>query len=139
MLARSPEIYIKYLITVILILTFAQVFVPLTTYFKLSSINERIVDEVEWQGEINGNVTGFLSSLCVGYGVNPKVTWSGNFVPSSRGTNLIQLREPFTLELEQEIEIKFLDLSGNNPLTLKVPVKTKGSGKSEVFWRSGEM
>ena len=139
MLSELPKIYVKFLIFIILIISFAQLLNPFVVYMKLSSINEKVTDEVEWQGEISNDVTSYLSSLSTAYGVNPTVSWSGSFMPSSRGTNLIQLREPFSLELTQDVEIKFLDPSASNPLTITIPIKVKSSGKSEVFWRSGEM
>lgn len=79
-------------------------------------------------GQIGAEVTAREETLKQETGLDPVITWSAAYLPS---TSRVQLDEPITLELEQNQDLGLFGGFASFPITLR----SKASSRSEVFWK----
>jgi Flp pilus assembly protein TadG len=79
-------------------------------------------------GQVGAEVTAREETLRRETGLNPVITWSAAYLPS---TSRVQLDDPITLELEQNQDLGLFGGFSSFPITLR----SKASSRSEVFWK----
>ncbi len=79
-------------------------------------------------GQIGAEVTAREEALKRETGLDPVITWSAAYLPS---TSRVQLDELITLELEQNQDLGLFGGFSSYPITLR----SRASSRSEVFWK----
>lgn len=95
---------------------------------NLNNLANEIIREAELQGEIGDKLYQRIEELKKDNAVNPdKIIWDTTYI---NGTHKIQLNQVINVTLEKEAKIKFIDY-----LPFKVPLTSKATGRSEVYWK----
>ena len=99
---------------------------------EIDYIARTIARRIEQEGKIDDGLYVFMNELKNETGLNPSITWSGDFCGPE---NKLQLREKFFLEISDVARIKIIDPSFSSPIVLELPIKKRISGVSEVYWK----
>ena len=128
----------KFAIIMALIISFTALPEPFMKKLSLNSMTTSIARAVETTGEINEDVEKLIEEYKAETGLNPSITWSGNFV--NVGSNRrIQIRQKFTLTLTDKVVIKIAEPSFTGPINIEIPIKKTVRGMSEVYWKPGQI
>lgn len=121
-----------------LIISFIYLPGPFIKYIQIAHLCEVVVDSIEVTGAVNGETAILIDELKDAYGINPDLVIEGPFCYVGLEKR-IQMRERFTVTVEDKIEVKIIKPSFTNPLIVKVPLRKKLVGVSHVYWRPGEL
>lgn len=117
------------LILIFAVLVSAMVYV--TRYYNASYICRRVVRTIEVTGEYDERSIDSLTDELGGRSLdNLTITVDAPF----RSRKRIQLRDEFTVHLNAYYPVNILML-GDRPVQLRLPIRMKLSGRSEVFWK----
>ncbi len=98
---------------------------------NLDNYTKNLVRQIEIHGVIDSEIESYSQALAVKYGLNPVVTYSGDFIP---GTQKIQIRSNFSVTVEQEVEIKMFT-GGFSVANQRFTMVKTLDGMSEVLWK----
>ena len=117
------------IIVIAMMLTFTlNVYPVLVQKSNLNNFANEIIREAELQGEIGDKLDNRIEELKKETGVNPdKIIWDTTYID---GTYKVQLNKVINVTLEKEAKIKFIDYA-----PFKVPLTSKATGRSEVYWK----
>ena len=117
------------LILTVAILISAMVYV--TVYYNASYICRRAVRTIEVTGEYDAQDINALANSLGGQSMDHlAIQVEAHYV---RG-HCIQLRDEFTVTLTADYPIPIL-MFGSRPLTVRLPISIRLSGRSEVYWK----
>ena len=117
-----------------LILTFAiliSAMVYVTVYYNASYICRRVVRTIEVTGEYDAQSISSLANSLGGQAMDHlEIQVAAHYVRN----HCIQLRDEFTVTLTADYPIPIL-VFGGRPVTVRLPISIRLSGRSEVFWK----
>ena len=109
---------------VVLMLAFSLSVLPvIIEKAKLDTFAEEVVRVAEMEGKIGSNTSAKINSMSSSTGLYPSASWSR--------TGKVQLNEEFSLVLSHETDIGFFSFG-----SFKVTLKSKATGRSEVYWKN---
>lgn len=115
-------------------------FEPFQVDRKCNYIADKIVKEIEESGEINAEIENMISDLCTEMKLDATIEYEGNFIYSSRGTMLIQIRDTFYVTVKKPGELKIIEpVFLDKPISFSYVAKARLKGKGQVYWRPSEM
>ncbi len=124
--SKKGEGYIDVVIIVFVVMLFISLTINVLPVFitkhQLNTFATELMREAEIVGKVGSETNVRANDLKEELGINPSVNWSR--------TGNIQLNEEFNLTLTMEENIGFFNF-GSFPIQLK----SKASGKSEVYWK----
>lgn len=143
LLLHNEEGYVYVIISIVVILSViycgVALYQPLAIRDDVFHIASIIVNEIEETGEITPEIKDMINNLCNEMNISPTIYYEGNFIPSSRGTDIIQIREPFYVNVEIDVPIELIDPMFTNPVTVDITIKKRLKGVGQVYWRPSEM
>ena len=116
---------------ILLVSALVTMLVYVTHFYTASYVCRRVVRTIEVTGEYDARRITELAESLGGNGMD-ELTISVD-APFRDGKR-IQLRDEFTVRLEGSYPVSILTL-GSRPLELRLPIKLRLSGRSEVFWK----
>ena len=124
--SKRGEGYIDVCIIVLVVIMILALFTAaapvMTAKMQLDNFADELVREAEISGRIGAETTSRARVLSEKTGLSPKIEWSRN--------GKIPLNQEFTVTLTVTLDIGFGGF-GSFP----VPLTSKASGKSEVYWK----
>lgn len=143
LLLHNEEGYVYVIIAIVVILSViycgVTLYRPLAIRDDVFHIASVIVDEIEETGEITSEIEDMVNDLCAEMSISPTIYYEGNFIPSSRGTDIIQIREPFYVNVEMDVPIELIDPMFTSAITVDITIKKRLKGVGQVYWRPSEM
>jgi len=129
--SKRGEGYIDTVVIVIaamLVIALAvKVFPVFVVKHQLNTFANEICRVAEISGRTGSEVNVAINDLKESTGLDPSISWSAKYI---LGTNRVQLGNEIIVTLTQEVDIGFFTF-GSFPITLK----SKATGKSEVYWK----
>lgn len=117
-----------------IVITFLFMFPIFTTQLTLNMQAKSIAHVAEVSGRVGNEVEAEISRLQTASGITvDSITWDTAWLNSTDQT--IQLRTPFVVTIEKEVEIPIInpELTGSGPVT--VTLHASASGISEVYYK----
>lgn len=133
--ARNGDAAVEFVMTAAMLILLVAVLITtllyVTKYYTASYICRRVVRTIEVTGEYNeASIYALADSLGGSSMDDLRIRVEAPFRSGKR----IQLRDEFTVRLEGSYPISVLTL-GARPLKLRLPIRLRLSGRSEVFWK----
>lgn len=143
LLLLNNEGYVYVIVAIVIILSVIYcgitLYKPLAVRDDIFHITSVIVHEIEEEGEITDEIEIMIQDLCTEMNISPTISFDGNFILSSRSTRIIQIREPFYVDVELVIPIELMDPMFSSPVTVDITIKKRLKGVGQVYWRPSEM
>lgn len=134
--SKKGDAAVEFVMTAaMLILTFAlliSAMIYVTEYYTASYICRRVVRTIEVTGEYDAAAVNSLADELGGRSLDDlTITVNADYCKKT----CIQLRDEFRVTLKAGYTIRILQFGGGRPVTLKLPIQIRLSGRSEVFWK----
>lgn len=115
-------------IAAIMVISFAvKVFPIFVVKNQLNNYANEVMRTAEISGVIGTEVSVKEESLKEQTGINPIISWQADYIS---GTNKVQLNDEITVIVTKTVDIGFFSF-GSFPIELK----SKATGRSEVYWK----
>ena len=128
---KRGEGYIDTVVIVIsamLVIAFAvKVFPVFVAKNQLNTYANEVMRTAEISGRVGTEVSIKTESLKEQTAISPAISWQANYIS---GTNKVQLNDEITLTVTKTVDIGFFSF-GSFPIELK----SKATGRSEVYWK----
>jgi len=142
-LIHDEQGYVYVIVAIIILLSVIycgiSLYEPLVTRDNVFHVASVIVNEIQSVGEIDTEIENMVDALCFEMNISPNIYYEGNFINSTRGTRLIQIGEPFYVNVELTMPITLMDPMFSNPITHDLVIKKRLKGVGQVYWRPSEM
>ena len=128
---KSGEGYIDTVVIVMvamLVIAFAvKVFPVYIVKNQLNTFADEVMRTAEISGRVGTEVSIKAESLKEQISINPIIAWQANYIT---GTHNVQLNDEITVTATKILDIGFFSF-GSIPIELK----SKATGRSEVYWK----
>ncbi len=127
------EIIFEFVIIMALLLSFIAIWRPFIQKQNIDYIARTLVRAVETNGRIDSSITDLQNELEDDLGLEiDSITWHATYIP---GTNKIQIKDEFSLTIEDMATIKLFEPTFSDPVEINIPIKKTFTGISQVFWK----
>ncbi len=106
---------------------------PFIVRNKVVLASKEVVEEMEFIGRIDHS---FVDNVIKKYnlqGLNPQYKFTGAISPSGK----VQLRDEFTFWIEVNVKLDLMNISPTMSFT--IPISKTQTGRSQVYYRPGEI
>ncbi len=132
--SKKGEGYIDLIISLGVIFTVIYTFILIFPIFiakqNIDYMAKSLVKTIEITGELDEKYYDSLEYLKKETGLNPEITLKGNFKEGK-----LQLRDKFTLEIKDSVDIVVISGIFGKDIKISVPVSKRLSGLSEVYFK----
>lgn len=133
---RRGEGYIDTAILIVIVFTLLIsllfVFSIFTSYLSLNSQAKQLAHGIEVYGKADDATISAITNGALSSG---DVTVDTSWFNASR--RMIQLKTPFTVTVQREIQIPILHFVTGNTVNIKLRITATANGISEVYWKAG--
>ena len=128
------ELIVKFLLVAYVMLLAINLFDVVIKYQNVTYTAKSLAKLVELEGELTDSAQRKLIDLNESFGMDMKFKIDASYL--SPGSNKIQFRNPFTIEVSYEYRLPIIDpVVAKAPIEIPIRMSADVTGMSEVYWK----